>query len=214
MPAALVATMLASAPTPASMPLQTSLLTTSLSIGARPYLSRLETVADRRRYKGLCLLEVGVGGGGQLEDPAGELLLDRAVEGHRGERGVDVAAEGARLLPVGDDLGDRVVGAADLRQVGAAEGVRRAGDLDDDHLHQFRVVAIGVDDEAGHGLELGARRGLAAVGLVDRRQQQRPALAEQLVEDLVLRLEVVVDEAVGDARLVYHYFKSKDEVLN
>ena len=34
------------------------------------------------------------------------------------------------------------------------------------------------------------------------RQQQRPALAEELVQHLVLGLEVVVDEAVGDARLV------------
>ena len=47
-----------------------------------------------------------------------------------------------------------------------------------------------------------ARRGPLAVGLVDRRQQQRPALGEELVEHLVLGVEVVVDEAVGDARLV------------
>ncbi len=106
------------------------------------------------------------------------------------------------LLAVGDDLGDRVVGAADLGQVGAAEGVGGPRHLDDDHLHQLRVVAVGVDDEAGDGFELGARRGALAVGLLDRRQQQRPALAEELVEDLVLGLEVVVDEAVGDAGLV------------
>ncbi len=49
-------------------------------------------------------------------------------------------------------------------------------------------------------LARGAR--LAAVGLLDRRQQQRPALAEELVEHLVLGLEVVVDEAVGDPGLV------------
>ena len=41
-----------------------------------------------------------------------------------------------------------------------------------------------------------------AVDLLDRGQQQRPALGEELVQDLVLRLEVVVDEAVGDAGLV------------
>ena len=40
----------------------------------------------------------------------------------------------------------------------------------------------------------------ARVGLLDRRQQQRPALGEELVEHLVLGVEVVVDEAVGDAR--------------
>ena len=40
------------------------------------------------------------------------------------------------------------------------------------------------------------------VGLADRLQQHVPALQEQRVEHLVLGLEVVVDEAVGDARLV------------
>ena len=47
-------------------------------------------------------------------------------------------------------------------------------------------------------------RGSAAgpVGLLDRRQQQRPALDEELVQDLVLGAEVVVDEPVGDAGLV------------
>ena len=50
--------------------------------------------------------------------------------------------------------------------------------------------------------ELRARRLAAAVGLLDRRQQQRPALGEELVEDLVLGVEVVVDEPVGDPGLV------------
>src|SRR6185437_10926864 len=105
--------MLARAPAPATRPAQTSRLTISFSM-RRPYLSRLEAVADRSRDKTLCLLEVGVGGGDQLEDPAGEQLLDRAVEGHRGEVGIDVAAERPRGLPLGNDLRDRVVGAADL----------------------------------------------------------------------------------------------------
>ena len=43
---------------------------------------------------------------------------------------------------------------------------------------------------------------LRAVGLLDRAQKQRPALDEELVEDLVLGAEVVVDEPVGDAGLV------------
>src|SRR3954452_10801396 len=93
--------------------------------GARPYLSGLETVADRRHQQGLCLVEIAVGGRDHLEDPARKQLLDRAVEGHRGEGGVDVAAKDAGLLAVGDDLGDRVISAADLPQVGAAEGVGR-----------------------------------------------------------------------------------------
>ena len=40
------------------------------------------------------------------------------------------------------------------------------------------------------------------VGLADRLQQDVPALQEQRVQHLVLGLEVVVDEPVGDARLV------------
>ena len=56
--------------------------------------------------------------------------------------------------------------------------------------------------KAGDGGQLRARRLGARVGLLDRRQQQRPALDEELVEDLVLGAEVVVDEAVGDPGLV------------
>src|SRR5262245_34288998 len=61
----------------------------------RPYLSWLEAVADRRDDKRPCLVEVSIGGRDHLEDPAGEELLDRSVEGHRGEGRVDVAAEDA-----------------------------------------------------------------------------------------------------------------------
>src|SRR6201999_2769508 len=50
--------------------------------------------------------------------------------------------------------------------------------------------------------ELVAVGGLGAVRLFDRREEQRPALEEEFVQDLVLGLEVVVDEAVGDPRLV------------
>ena len=53
-----------------------------------------------------------------------------------------------------------------------------------------------------HRVELLPARAVAAVRLVDRRQEQRPALGEELVHHLVLRAEVVVDEPIGDARLV------------
>ena len=49
-------------------------------------------------------------------------------------------------------------------------------------------------------VELLARADRLPVDLLDRRQQQRPALGEELVQHLVLGVEVVVDEAVGDAR--------------
>ena len=43
---------------------------------------------------------------------------------------------------------------------------------------------------------------LLGVRVADRLEQDVPALQEERVEDLVLGLEVVVDEPVGDARLV------------
>ena len=56
--------------------------------------------------------------------------------------------------------------------------------------------------KAATAASLSRGRRVAAVGLLDRRQQQRPALAEELVQHLVLGAEVVVDEPVGDAGLV------------
>ena len=47
-----------------------------------------------------------------------------------------------------------------------------------------------------------AARHRPRVDLVDRGEQQRPALGEELVHHLVLGAEVVVDEPVGDAGLV------------
>ncbi len=43
---------------------------------------------------------------------------------------------------------------------------------------------------------------VARVDLGDRVEHDLPALEEELVEHLLLRVEVVVDEAVGDAGLV------------
>src|SRR5215207_7959051 len=86
--------------------------------------------------------------------------------------------------------------------MGATERVGRAGHLDDDHLHQLRVISVGVDDELRDRIELLAAADGLVVDLLDRGQEQRPALDEELVEDLILGLEVVIDEPVCDARLV------------
>ena len=45
---------------------------------------------------------------------------------------------------------------------------------------------------------------VAGVDLGDRVEHDLPALEEERVEDLLLGVEVVVDEAVGHARLVGH----------
>ena len=55
--------------------------------------------------------------------------------------------------------------------------------------------------KSGDAGELVARRDVAAADLLARLEQQRPALGEELVEHLVLGVEVVVDEPIGDAGL-------------
>ena len=74
-----------------------------------------------------------------------------------------------------DDVGDPVVGLADLREVRRAERVRGPRDLDDDHLHQLRVVAVGVDDEAGDRVQLVARRATAVVDVARSPRAGRPS---------------------------------------
>src|SRR6202012_3280608 len=166
-------------------PLHTNLFTNSLSSGpslspyevrGKPYSARLEAVADRRDQKVPCFVEAVLGGRDVVEYPLGQKLLDRTVEGLGGEARRDVGAELPGRLAVGDDLRDPFVGAADLLQVGAAERVRGAGDLDDDHLHQLRVVAVGLEDEAGDHCELVAVRAVGLFRLLDRGEEKRPAL--------------------------------------
>src|SRR5690348_7118391 len=129
------------------------------------YSPRLESVADGRHQEVASRVEVGLRGWDRAEDPAREQLLDGAVEGHRGEHRLDVATQSAAPLPLLDDPGDPLVGAADLLEVSLAKRVRRPRHLDDDHLHQLRVVPVGVEDEAGDLAELLARTAIGLIGL-------------------------------------------------
>src|SRR5258707_15261804 len=101
--------MLARAPLAANRPLQTSRLTMSLSMASRSPLggrsihawrraggkprpgrsTRLQAVADRRRDKSSCLLEVGVGRGEKFDNPPRHQLLDRTLEAHRRDARAD-----------------------------------------------------------------------------------------------------------------------------
>src|SRR5436190_8044032 len=55
--------------------------------------TRFEAPANRLDDHLTGAVEISVGPRNELEDPAGEQLLDRAVEPHRGELGVHVLAE-------------------------------------------------------------------------------------------------------------------------
>src|SRR4051795_3119405 len=143
-----LATIVVSAPMPASMPLQIRRLVRSLVMrsgdstrdGGGAGASRLEAAAYGLHYQRLGPLKLFIGRRQVAEDPPGQELLDRAVEAHRGEFGRDVGLERAVLAGALDDHGDQVVGLADLAEVVAPERVRRTRDLDDDHLHQVGLV--------------------------------------------------------------------------
>src|SRR5688500_10474448 len=149
MAATFVVAIEASAPTPASRADQARRLTMSLSMAPesmrrpRREASWLQAPADGLRDVVLGQLRGVVALVEEAEDPAGEDLLDRSVEGHRRELGGHRVAELARALRFLHDPLDLPVGLGDLAEVRRSEGVRRARDLDDDHLHQVRVVTIG-----------------------------------------------------------------------
>src|SRR5205085_12635869 len=91
------ATIVVRAPTPASRPLHIRRLVRSLLIGAGDSTrdgggvrgGGLEAAAYRLDYERFRPLELIVAGRQIAEDPAGEELLDRPVEAHRGEVGGD-----------------------------------------------------------------------------------------------------------------------------
>src|SRR6476661_2919931 len=98
--------MLATAPTPASIADQARRLTTSLSTGRTLAGVRggcVEPAADRLDHERLGLLVLVVAPGQEVEDPAGQHLLDRPVEGQRGELRGDVVLELAVGLAALDD---------------------------------------------------------------------------------------------------------------
>src|SRR4051812_21787365 len=110
--ASLVVITEASAPMPATRPAHIKRLTSSLSVivgrslRTDPGGLRVEPVTDRLDDEALGALVALVVGIQEAEDPPGQHLLDRAVEGHGGELGGDVAAECALGLRAGDDLRD------------------------------------------------------------------------------------------------------------
>src|SRR4051812_15255965 len=123
---------------PASRPLQTRRFVRSLLIARDSTRDRgragrrlLESAAYGLHYQRLGPLKLLVAGRQVPEDPAGEQLLDRTVEAHRGEIGRDVLLERAVRASRFADRGDHPVRLADLVEVLAAEAVRRARDLHD-----------------------------------------------------------------------------------
>src|SRR4029077_8882642 len=110
------AMMLESAPIPASSPDHNKRLTMSFSmslgaksiaLGRRALLRRVQSAADGLHHQPLGLLVVLLPTRQQSEDPAGQNLLDRAVERDRRELGCDLRLELVVGLRLGHDLGDQ-----------------------------------------------------------------------------------------------------------
>ena len=111
----------------------------------------------------------------QREDPAGQHLLDRAVERQRREVRRDVGLKSPRAWARSTIAAIPSYASRIVREVRASERVRGARDLDDDDLHQVGVVAVGVDDERGDRVELLARRDLLARRPAGSRAAARPS---------------------------------------
>src|SRR3954454_16506394 len=76
--------------------------------------SDLEAAADRLHDELLGPLELLLRRGQDPEDPAGQKLLDRPVEAHRGELRRDVRLERAVAARLVHDLGAKVAGPSEL----------------------------------------------------------------------------------------------------
>ena len=135
------------------------------------------------------------------EDPAGEDLLERAVDHPRRKPRRDVVAEDVLLLAALDDALQRLESVRDLLDL-ALELLAAPRHLAHEHAHDVRVVAPRSQHDRAALAQLLARRLLFVFDGVDRRDHHPPHVAEDRLEDGVLRLEVVVDEPVRDTSLL------------
>src|SRR6476620_10210375 len=127
------------------------------------------------------------------EHPAGEDLLDCPVEDVAGHARIEVRTEFTIRLTAGDDP---------LEPGDALLQVRAACHLAHEHADEVRVAAPRAQQELG---DSGETVSCALVGLLDRAhcvEDVAPRLAEDRLEQLFLRTEVVVEQAVRETRFL------------
>ena len=154
----------------------------------------------RRVYRKIHMFDVEVDGvvyaESDSEQPGAEVVVSQLADGTPLGMSICYDVRFPELYRI------LAVRGAEVIAVPSAFTLATTRDLDDDHLHQLGVVSVGIDDEGGNRAQFVPRRALGGVGLGDRREHHVPPLEEERVEDLLLRGEVVIDEAVGDPRLV------------
>ena len=159
-----------------------------------------ETAADDVDDRPLCTGDLLVTVGKLAEHPARQDLLEPSVEDPARKSRVEVGAEDALRLPALDHPLDRREPHPELVDLLLEVGAAR--DLAHHHAHEVGIVAPRAEQDLGDPAQL-LVGGL--VGLLDLREaleQLAPVLAEEGREHRFLGREVVVEEAVRDARLL------------
>src|SRR5256712_9173512 len=148
----------------------------------------------------------GLGGAGEAEaapaeHPGGRHLVHGAEEHLRRHLRGQVAPERAGLQALLGHRADEVEVGGDLVGGGAAEELLALPQL---HLYDLRHVGVGLERlevQADHPADLRGGAGLVRDRLAHAGHESRHLLAAERDEDLVLRLEVEIDGAAGDAGL-------------
>src|SRR5580698_2726419 len=141
---------------------------------------------------------------GLAERPGHGDRVERPEDGARGHLGRHVVAELPALLPLGDDPRDRVQVRVELR---SAVFPHQPGGLAKCDGHDLGEVALAFEepqlqlDDPLEPLRRARRCGELSLEVLE---EALDAVLEEGHEELLLRLEVQVDGAVGDARRLGH----------
>ena len=116
------------------------------------------------------------------------------------QRALDRGANRPVGLAALDDLLDRCEGGNDF--VHLAGEVLAARHLEDEHPHEIRIAAPGAQQDLGDLAQLLPGWVACLLDALDRLDQRPPGLTKDAPENVLLRLEVVVEQPVGDACLL------------
>ena len=145
-------------------------------------------------------LNLGVSARQLPEHPAGQQLVDAAVEHDGRECRVEVGAELSGVAPALDDATDRLDRFHEVAD--PLLHFRAARNLAHENAHDVRLMPPRPQHDRSDVAQLVARGLAGLLDRVDALDEQAPVLSEDRLEDFVLRREVVVQQAMGNARFL------------
>ena len=128
-----------------------------------------------------------------LPVPAGGMTVERVPEMIDGYGRDTMLLIGGGLLTAGDRL---------LELAGPRRKLGAPGELPHDDPNDVRQMEPGAEDDRGDVAQLVDRRLVRLLHALDPGDEHAPVLVDDRLEHVVLGLEVVVQEPVGDARLL------------